>query len=166
MVCITYSIKRCFSPCSQFSANLMYLVFYCLTRLSDIILLNKEDSCTARMNAMQLPKEIILCNGSSNLSFFSLIFLLSDVYFYSVILFEKENEKRTLLFLETFQYVAGAEGLDERYAASPSKDHFMVPANNIVATVLEMWYWSVIYFSVTNLGLGPHEWTQILINTI
>lgn len=31
----------------QFSANLIYLVFCCLTRLNDVILLNKQGSCTA-----------------------------------------------------------------------------------------------------------------------
>lgn len=57
------------------------------------------------------------------LFFISPVFFQSDLYFYPVILFQKQNEQRTLLFLETFQYVLGAEGLDERHAASPSKDH-------------------------------------------
>lgn len=141
MVRITCSMKRRFSPYSQFSANLIYLFFYCLPRLSDIILLNKEDSYTAWINAVYLPKEITLRNGTSNPSFFS-CFPLSDVYLYSVISLEKKkNEERTLLFLETF--TAGAEGLDERYAASPSKDHFVVTAKNIIATVR---YWRVVYF--------------------
>lgn len=45
---------------NQFSANLIHLIFHILTRLSEIILLSKGGSSTARINPLQLPKEIIV----------------------------------------------------------------------------------------------------------
>lgn len=111
MMHIHYSIKRWFFfPHNQFSTNLMHLIFHILTRLSDIILLSTGGSSTARIKALQLPKEIILHSGSFNLSFFPLIFLLSDVYFYPVILCEKQNEERALLFLGTLQEARMRDG--------------------------------------------------------
>lgn len=88
----------------------MHLIFHILTRLSDIILLSTGGSSTARIKALQPPKEIILHSGSFNLSFFPLIFLLSDVYFYPVILCEKQNEERALLFLGTLQEAGMRDG--------------------------------------------------------
>lgn len=110
--CTSTTVSRggFFSPHNQFSANLMHLIFHILTRRSDIILLSTGGSSTARIKALQFPKEIILHSGSFNLSFFPLIFLLSDVYFYPVILCEKQNEERALLFLGTLQEAGMRDG--------------------------------------------------------
>lgn len=68
--CTSITASRgAFFPHNQFSANLIHLIFHILSRLSDIILLSKEGSSTARIKPQQLPKEITLHSGSFNLTF-------------------------------------------------------------------------------------------------
>lgn len=144
--CISPTVtKGGFSPYSKFSANLIYLFFYWLTRLTDTILLNKEDSCTAWINAISFPRRKYSAMAAVSFPFFLFSSHLISIFIQSFYLRNKMREEHCYLQNLSNMLQEQKVWMGDRYAASPSKDHFVL-ADNIITTVLGVRYWSVIYF--------------------
>lgn len=152
--------QEVFFPHNQFSANLIHLIFHILTRLSDIILLNKGGSSTARINPLQLLKEIILLSGSFNLSFFpSFSCCLMSIFI-------------------QWSYLRNKTSKEHCYSWKPSKrlgwemgGRQHLPQKSVLCwqpkVSSQQWETGVSFPSARDqLCSGPHEWTEILINAV